>query len=108
MGGNHPHDTAEGRSSGHVGQIVRPAKNSTGGNAHCHKKNTPSRVGNPCDSHCCTPERCRCMPGRERIPSAPTGWGELEVAGMHELGAGTADGMVQNIRAALGKTMRGE
>ena len=40
--------------------------------------------------------------------NAAAGWGELEVAGMHELGPGAANGMFQNIGAQRGETVSDE
>src|SRR4029077_1812155 len=108
MDRNHSNDRAESRSSGHVGQIVRPAEDPTGSNGHCRSENGPSRSRELCGQHGCDRDRCRRMPGRERVPSAASGWGELEGAGMHKLGARAANGMFQNVGAQRSKTVRDE
>lgn len=45
------------------------------------------------------------MPGRERVPSTPTGRREFEVPSMHELGARTPNDMFQDIGAHGDKAM---
>src|SRR5580765_4075323 len=108
MGCNHSQETAERCASCHIGQIVRPTENPTGGNGRCHCENGPSRAREPHGQHGSDRKRCRRMPGRERIPSAPASWGKLEVACMHKLGTGTAYDMFQNIGSRCGKPVSDE
>lgn len=108
MDSNHSHDITEGRSPGYIGQIMRPSENPTGGNRHCGNENGPSCSRELRGQYRGDRDRCRRMSGRKRVPSAPPGWGELKVAGMHELGAGTANGMLENIGDHPHKPMRDE
>src|SRR5688572_4407487 len=99
MGCNHPHKTAECRSSGHIGQIVSPSENTTDCNGHCYSEKEPPRSRKSDGQNRCDRDRRRRVPRRKGVPTAAADWRELDVPRMHKLGARTSNDMFQQTGA---------